>query len=73
MKKLTDKKLKEILKNWSFEIEGKHWRLFKKSDYYRWIKEHKDGELVDGLEWSLEDCVRDCAGQFLQAIRYLNF
>lgn len=73
MKKLSDKKIKEIIQNCSYEIEGKYWRVFKKSDYYQWIRDHKEGRLVDGLEWTLENCVRDCAGQFLQAIRFLNF
>lgn len=73
MKKLSDKQLKKMIQDCSFEIEGKQWLIFKKSDYYQWIQEHKEGELVDGLEWSLEDCVRDCAGNFMKAIRYLNF
>jgi hypothetical protein len=65
MKKLTDKKLKEILKNCSFEINGKQWRIFKKSQYYKWIFEIDE-------EFTLHERVRDCAGQFMQAIRYLN-
>jgi len=65
MKKLSDKKIKEILKNCSFEIEGKQWRIFKKSQYYKWIFEIDE-------EFTLNERVRDFAGQFVQAIRYLN-
>jgi len=78
MKKLTDKKIKKIIQDCAFTIQGKEWRIFKKSDYYKWIKEHKERELARQEYWfrrskpTLEDCVRDCAGQFLQAIRYLN-
>jgi len=65
MKKLTDKRLKEILKNCSFEIEGKHWRIFKKSQYYKWIFEIDE-------EFTLNQRALRHAGQFMQAIKYLN-
>ena len=65
MKKLTDKKLKEILKNCSFEINGKQWRIFKKSQYYKWIFEIDE-------EFTLNERVRNLAGHFMQAIKYLN-
>ncbi len=65
MKQLTDKQLKQILKDCSFTIEGKRWRVFKKSQYYKWIFEIDE-------DFTLNERVRDSAGQFMQAIRYLN-
>ena len=72
MEKLTDKKIKKIIQDCSFTIEGKEWRVFKKSEYYQWIREHREGIIVEGMEWTLENCVRDSARQFMQAIRFLN-
>jgi hypothetical protein len=72
MKKLTDKKIKKIIQDCAFTIQGKEWRIFKKSDYYKWIKEYKESDTTKFLEFTLEDQVRGSAGQFLQAIRYLN-
>lgn len=65
MKKITDKQLKQILKNCFFTIEGKRWRVFKKSQYYKWIFEIDE-------DFTLNERVRKYAGQFMEAIRYLN-
>ena len=39
-----DQKIKQALKNANFPSfsEGKAWKLFKKSEYYRYIKEEKN-------------------------------
>jgi len=58
-----DQRIKQSLRNANFPhfAEGKAWKFFKKSDYYRYIKEEKNLNNVSYYSY-----------KFSKSIRFLN-
>ena len=58
-----DQRIKQSLKNANFPhfAEGKAWKFFKKSEYYRYIKEENN---LNNVSY--------CSYKFGESIRFLN-